>query len=71
MGEEGITVIVNKQPITLRGKNSFVFVDVFDYINFDLSRPKGNGIVTNVNGRQADYMAYLHAGDIIDIYWKE
>lgn len=71
VGEEGLTIVVNKQPITLRGKNSFVFVDVFDYINFDLSRPKGNGIVTNLNGRQADYMAYLHAGDVIDIYWKE
>lgn len=71
VGEEGLTIVVNKQPITLRGKNSFVFVDVFDYINFDLSRPKGNGIVTNLNGQQADYMAYLHAGDVIDIYWKE
>lgn len=68
---EGLTVVVNKMPITLKGKSSFVYVDIFDYIDFDLSKPRGNGIVTNLNGRKADYMATLQAGDIIDIYWQE
>lgn len=68
---DGLTIIVNKRPITMRGKNSFVFVDVFDYINFDLNNPKGKGIVTNLNGQRADYMATLHPGDVIEIYWQE
>ena len=71
VGEEGLTIIVNRKPITLQGKNSFVFVDVFDYIDFDLNNPKGKGIVTNLNGQRADYMATLHPGDVIDIYWQE
>lgn len=71
ISEDGLTVIVNRMPITLKGKNSFVYVDIFDYIDFDLSKPRGNGIVTNLNGRKADYMATLKAGDVIDIYWQE
>lgn len=68
---EGLTVIVNRMPVTMKGKSNYVYVDVFDYIEIDLSKPRGNGIVTNLNGRKADYMATLQAGDVIDIYWQE
>ncbi|MBE5883259.1 MAG: cell division protein FtsA [Lachnospiraceae bacterium] len=64
-------VIVNHLPITLQGKANYVFVDVFDYIDFDLSASRGRGIVTQINGRQAEYMESLKDGDVIDIYWKE
>ncbi|MCH5344481.1 MAG: rod shape-determining protein [Acetatifactor sp.] len=65
-----LNVTVNNEPITLKGKVTYVYVDVFDYINFDLSASAGRGIVTNLNGRPAEYMEELHAGDVIDIYWK-
>lgn len=66
-----VAVIVNKKPIVMSGKPSYVFVDVFDYIQFDLHHPpKGKGIVTNMNGHPAEYMATLQDGDIIDIYWE-
>lgn len=65
-----IIVIVNKQPVRLSGKKSYVYVDVFDGINFDLTRPKGKGIVTTLNGRTAQYMEAIHDGDIIEIYWQ-
>lgn len=66
-----VAVIVNKKPIVMSGKASYVFVDVFDYIQFDLHHPpKGKGIVTNMNGHPAEYMATLQDGDIIDIYWE-
>lgn len=64
-----ITIIANKMPITMRGKSKYVFVDVFDYIDIDLSKPQGV-IVTNLNGRQAEYMEQLKNGDVIDVYWK-
>lgn len=67
----GITVTVNGKVVTLTGKNSFVFVDVFDYIDFDLSKPQGKGIITNVNGSKTQYMDVLNNGDVIDIYWSE
>lgn len=66
-----IIVIVNRQAVTLKGKSSYVYVDVFDYINFDLSRSAGRVIVTTLNGRPAEYMETLNDGDIIEIYWKE
>lgn len=66
-----IIVIVNRQAVTLKGKSSYVYVDVFDFINFDLSRSAGRAIVTTLNGRPAEYMETLNDGDIIEIYWKE
>lgn len=64
-------VIVNKMPICLKGKTDYYYVDVFDYIDFDLSHPKGKGVVTTLNGRNAEYLEYLSEGDIIEIYWKD
>lgn len=63
-------VLVNGTPVTLQGKSEYIFVDVFDYIHFDLTRPQGHGIITNVNGEPAQYMNPIHDGDIIEIYWK-
>lgn len=66
-----ITVIVNKLPVTLKGKNSYVFVDVFSFIDFDLNDSRGRSIVTQLNARRAEYMEPLTEGDVIDIYWEE
>ena len=65
-----ISVVVNGKPVTLKGKSSYVFVDVFSYIDFDLSTPAGRAIVTQLNGRNAEYMEPLKSGDVIDIYWE-
>lgn len=65
-----IHVTVNGQEIQLTGKTQYVFVDVFQYIDFDLSKPKGSGIVTKLNGREAQYMENIRSGDVIEIYWK-
>ncbi len=69
-GPTTIVVVVNRSPVTLSGKSSYVFVDVFDKIDFDLTRPKGKNIVTSLNGKPAQYMETLHDGDVIDIYWS-
>lgn len=66
-----IIVTVNGEQIKLSGKKSYVFVDVFEYIDFDLSKPQGSGIVTNLNGREAQYMESIRSGDVIEIYWKK
>ena len=66
-----ITVVVNQAPVTLEGKHSYVFVDVFEAIDFDLTRPKGKNIVTKLNGRPAQYMELLQDGDVIDIHWEQ
>lgn len=66
-----IAVIVNDRPVVLSGKKAYVFVDIFEYIDFDLSKSQGGGIVTNLNGRPAQYMENLHNGDRIEIYWRK
>lgn len=66
-----IAVIVNGKPVAMTGKSSYVFVDVFDYIDFDLSNPKGSSVVTNLNGRIAKYMEPIQNGDTIEIHWKD
>lgn len=70
-GGEEITVVVNKLPVTLKGKSSYIFVDIFSFINFDLNDSRGRAIVTQLNGRRAEYMEPLAEGDNIDIYWDE
>lgn len=65
-----IIVIVNQKPVVMRGKQSYMFVDIFDYIDFDTSRMQGAGIATLVNGKDAQYTQELYNGDKIEVYWK-
>lgn len=72
--EEPVQMVVfaNKQTIVMSGKAHYVYVDIFDYIHFDISpaASKGRSIVTLLNGRPAQYMEPLTEGDHIDIYWQ-
>ena len=65
-----IVVTVNDKPVTLDSKSSYVFVDIFDKIDFDLSKPQG-AIVTKKNGASAEYMEEIHDGDVIEVYWEK
>lgn len=64
-------VIVNNQPVILRGKSVYKFVDVFDFYEFDLSTVRGSRLVTNVNGHHAEYVEILQDESVIDIYWEK
>lgn len=66
-----IDIIVNSKPIHLSGKDAFIFVDVFDYIDFDLSKPQGKSVATLLNGANAQYTERLKNGDRLDIYWEQ
>ncbi len=66
-----IAVIVNGKPVALTGKSAYVYVDVFSYIDFDLSKPQGSAVITMLNGREAKYMEPLQNGDTVEIYWKK
>ncbi len=66
-----ITVIVNGKPITMTGKYYYIYIDIFDYIDFDLNDPRGKSIITMHNGVSAKYMEPLNDGDDLEIYWKD
>lgn len=70
-GGNVMTVLVNDLPVTLSGKEDYVFVDVFSFIDFDLKDSRGRAIVTRLNGRDAVHMEPLKEGDRIEVYWKE
>ena len=66
-----VTVIVNGEPVELSGKDTYIFVDIFTNISFDLQEGKGRAIATVINGRDAQFSEELHEGDKIELYWKE
>lgn len=68
--QEKLIVIVNQKPLVLEGRDVYRFVDLFDFIDFDTSKMRGKGIVTKVNGENAQYMQELKNGDKVEIYWS-
>lgn len=66
-----IIVFVNNEPVPLSGKKSYIFVDIFDRITFDLTAGGGRAIATIVNGENAQFAQEIHHGDKIELYWKE
>ncbi|RKD29081.1 cell division protein FtsA [Thermohalobacter berrensis] len=69
-GRNKIRLIINGKEKTIRhNKDKFIFIDIFDYIDFDLSKPKGI-LMLEVNGNRAEYIQELRDGDRINIYWK-
>lgn len=69
--ENTVTVIVNGEPVELSGKDTYISVDIFTHISFDLQAGKGRAIATVINGRDAQFSEELHEGDQIELYWKE
>ncbi len=69
--EQPFQVVVNGETIEMKNKKEYIFVDIFDYILFDLSQSRGRMLVTQVNGEEAQYTQVLRPGDKIDIYWKD
>lgn len=69
--EAGLHVTVNHEPVYLSGKSSYIFVDIFNVIDFDVHAGGGRPIVTTINGVPCGYSDELHEGDDILVYWKE
>ncbi len=66
-----VLVYINGQPVKLTGKSQYIFVDIFDFYEFDLTASNGRAIITNLNGENASYSAVLKTGDTIELRWKE
>jgi hypothetical protein len=66
--QESFVVMVNKEEVRLTGNSSYIFVDIFNHMNFDLTTIKGN-IRLLLNGEKASYTDKLTEGDQIEVYW--
>lgn len=62
--------LVNGSQIEVESnKITMIFVDIFDYIDFDISTPKGI-LDLKLNGSRARYTDLLKTGDVIEIGWR-
>ena len=66
-----VSVTANGRIFTLTGKDEYVFVDIFDKLNFNLNDSKGRGIITLLNGKKAQYLETLKDGDVIEVRWED
>lgn len=68
-----INVTVNDTPITLTGKNEYIFIDIYNYYEFSADRKKASGkrVVTKINGNPCTFSDPIHDGDKIDLYWED
>lgn len=64
--ESGIKVTVNNLEIVMSGNKQPLFVDIFNYVDFDVHKVKGN-VVFKVNGEEALFTQYLQPGDRVEI----
>lgn len=65
----GITLTVNGEEIALPVRKA-IFVDIFNYIDIDTSKPRGMLVMT-INGKRAQYTDPVRDGDRIEIYWDQ
>lgn len=67
--DEWFDVTVNGRTVSLKkSQTRHMFVDIFNYIEFDLSKPQGT-IELRLNGRPAAFTDVINEGDNIEIYW--
>jgi cell division protein FtsA len=64
-----LRVLVNGEKVFLTGKDKYIFIDIFDFIDFDLTVAKGS-LALLMNGNRAAYHDVLSQDDDIQIYWE-
>ncbi|MBQ1472238.1 MAG: hypothetical protein IIZ31_00370, partial [Lachnospiraceae bacterium] len=62
---------VNGKTIEMNDKKDYIFVDVFNFIDFDVHERGHKGVLTQINGHDCGYADPLKDGDVVDIRWKD
>ena len=67
-----IDIIFNGENVTIESsKQTPIFVDIFDFVKFDRTKISGKNLITNLNGKRADYTSPIKDGDDIEVYWEK
>ena len=69
-GAADIVVIVNGQAKVLKGKSSYLLVDVLDVVSFNLADARGRQPIVKVNGAATTFMQAIKDSDVIELGWK-
>lgn len=68
---KNLYIIANDTAVALPKKESdYIFASIFDFIDFDLSKPQGI-VQLERNGQPGALTDVLQDGDILKIYWKK
>ncbi len=65
-----VNLSVNGKNVTLKNKSKYSFVDILDFYPFDTKNPKGNLLVTRINGEECKFSDPVKDGDTAELYWK-
>ena len=63
-----INVTFNSKLTTLKGQKEYIFVNIFNYVDFNLKDAKGI-INLKLNGNKVGYTEKINDGDNIEVYW--
>lgn len=66
-----LQVTVNGTKVTLKGKTTYIFVDILDFYPFDTKVAGGRNLVTKINGKRSEFSSPLNEGDDVEIYWED
>lgn len=64
-----LTIHANGKEVHIPAEPAPSFVNIFDYINFDRSKPRGKLVMTH-NGQPASLTGKLKNGDVIAVFWE-
>ena len=67
-GNTFIEILYNGTLLKIPGEEPLVFVNLFDYIDFDRTQPQGSLHMTH-NGNSVNYFDPIQDGDMIEIKW--
>jgi hypothetical protein len=62
-------VYVNNREINIKKDENPIFIDIFDYIDFDRSRVKGK-LIMKINDEKGSFTDELNENDQVQIYWE-
>lgn len=69
--DENLYVIVNNETVCLPHKDSdYIFAGIFDFIDFDLSKPQGTIKLVH-NGKEGALTDVICDRDVLEIYWNK
>jgi len=66
---DSIIIKFNGQEVILSEKKEYIFVDIFNYVDFNLMIPKGK-LILLLNGKSAGYYDKICTGDEVEVYWE-
>lgn len=64
-----VFITVNGEPVILKGKESYILVDVLDFYPVDTSVAHGDHLETKINGIDSDFSKPLKPNDQVTIQW--